>query len=64
MITGEEVLAQDWSNGQLSDYFDLAENRDADRDFTRLAESANFNDKIRIAVSCPAPNANNLCWAN
>jgi hypothetical protein len=63
MLSGNELSGQTWGAAAISDYFDEAENTDADDIFDRHPESGTYNDLIRMAVSCPA-DASKLCWSN
>lgn len=63
MLSRDELAGQSWSDAAVSDYYDEAENTDADDVFDRQPDSASYNDLIRMAASCPT-NTAKLCWSN
>lgn len=62
-ITANELSGQSWVNAGSSDYFDSTENINADDIFERHFQSGTFNDRIRIATSCPS-DTSKLCWSH
>ena len=63
MMAGDALTGQSWGNATAADYYDEAENTDADELFDRYAESDDYNDVLRIATSCPT-DTTKLCWSN